>query len=140
MPFAEYTARRALAPGHVAGNAYTLILPSLVYCDPVRERKSSRQVSMSGRTETLWYFGKRGWRVRTEPVPLDEAGLLVEFLESIDDGQTFSFDPYGKPEAASPFSMYVISDDQGYTMSRVIQRGLGGGDDYFEFEFAVREL
>lgn len=140
MAFAEYVARRSLAPGHVIDTPYTLILPSLARCDMSRERQSRRQVSLSGRVETLWYHAKRVWQVQTEPVLLDEAELLIEFLESVDDGQSFTFDPYGKPDARSDLALVVVSDDQGYRMDRAITRGLGGSDDWFEFSFGVREL
>lgn len=140
MAFVEYTARRRLAPGHVVDTPYTLILPSLVRCDVSRDRKSTRKTSMSGRVETLWYYSKRIFQVQTEPVPLDEAALLVEFLESVDDGQSFTFDPYGMPDNRSSYVSVVISDDQGYTQNRSTVRGRGGSDDYFGFAFGVREL
>jgi hypothetical protein len=140
MAFAEYVARRSLAPGHVAETPYTLILPSLVRCEIGRERKTSRRVSMSGLAETLFYYSKRTFQVQTEPVPLDEALLLVEFLESVDDGQSFTFDPYGTPDARSSSAMVVISDDQGYTQQRFMSRGQGGATDYFEFSFGARQL
>lgn len=140
MAFVEYTARRRLAPGHVAETPYTLILPSLARCEISRDRKAERKVSMSGRVETLWYYSKRIYQIQTEPVPLDESDLLVEFLESIDDGQTFTFDPYGMPDARSSYAALVISDNEGYTQSRSTMLGRGGADDYFEFAFGAREL
>lgn len=140
MAFAEYVARRSLAPGHVAGTPYTLILPSLSRCQLGRERKTSRAVSLSGASETLYYYSKRTWQVQTEPVPLDEAQVLIEFLESIDDGQSFTFDPYGMPDQRSTSCTVVVSDDQGYTLDRMMPLGSGGARDYFEFSFGVREL
>jgi hypothetical protein len=140
MPFAEYVARRSLAPAHIAETPYTLVLPSLTRCDTSRDRKAYRKVSLSGVPETGFYYAKRIWTVQTEPVPLDEARLLIEFLESVDDGQSFTFDPYGYPEARSADCFVVVSDDQGYTKDRLIRRGQGGADDYFQFSFGVREL
>jgi hypothetical protein len=95
---------------------------------------------MSGATETLFYYAKRTFTIQTEPVPLNEAQLLVEFLESIDDGQSFTFDPYGTPDNRSSSCLVVISDDQGYTQERGLPRGDGGGADCFRFSFGVREL
>lgn len=140
MAFAEYVARRSLAPGHIVDTPYTLILPSLSRCQLGRDRRTSRKVSMSGAAETLFYFAKRTWQVQTEPVLLDEAQTLIEFLDSIDDGQSFTFDPYGSPDSRSSSCAVVVSDDQGYTLERVRTRGRSGADDYFEFSFGVREL
>jgi len=95
---------------------------------------------MSGATETLFYYAKRIYLVETAPVPLDEASVLVEFLESVDDGQSFTFDPYGTPGFPSSSSAVVVSDDQGYTQQRMMMRGQGGGNDLFQFSFGVREL
>jgi hypothetical protein len=140
MAFAEYVSRRNLAPGHVVDTPYTLMLPSLTKCDIGRDRKSFRQVSMSGAVETGFYYSKRTWAVQTEPVAMDDARLIIEFLSSIDDGQSFTFDPYGTPDRRSADCFVVISDDQGFTQERLIKRGLGGADDYFQFSFGVREL
>lgn len=140
MAYAEYVARRSIAPGHVVDAPYSLTLPKLVRCDIRRDRKTSRQISMSGRTETLYYYAKRVYSVQTEPVPLDQAALIIEFLESIDDGQSFTFDPYGTSSFRSPASAVVISDDQGYTQDRFMMRGQGGSNDWFQFSFGVREL
>ena len=140
MAFVEYVARRTLAPFHVVDTPYPLALPSLVRCDITRDRKTSRRTSMSGAVETLFYYSKRIYSVQTEPVPFDEARAIIEFLESIDDGQSFTFDPYGTPSLRSVAAAVVVSDDQGYTQDRVVKRGQGGADDYFQFSFGVREL
>jgi len=140
MAFVEYVARRRLAPGHVLDAPYTLVLPSLERCEITRGRKTSRRVSLSGIAETLFFYSKRIYSVQTEPVPLDEARNLIEFLESVDDGQSFTFDPYGSPDFRSADAAVVVSDDQGYTMQRALQRGRNGADDWFSFSFGVREL
>lgn len=140
MAYAEYVARRSIAPGHIVDTPYSLTLPNLVRCDIRRDRKTSRKLSMSGVAETLFYYSKRVYSVQTEPVPLDQTALIIEFLESIDDGQSFTFDPYGTSSFRSPASAVVISDDQGYTQDRFMMRGQGGANDWFQFSFGVREL
>lgn len=140
MAFVEYVSRRNLAPFHVAETPYVLVLPGLTRCDLGRERKSFRKVSLSGAVETGFYYSKRTWSVQTEPVPMDEARLILEFLGSVDDGQSFTFDPYGLPDRRSADAAVVVTDDQGFTQDRFIKRGAGGADDYFQFSFGVREL
>ena len=140
MAFVAYVARRSLAPGHVVDSPYSLTLPNLVRCDIRRDRKTSRKVSLSGAAETLYYYSKRIYSVQTEPVPLDQSALIIEFLESVDDGQSFTFDPYGTSAFRSPASGVFISDDQGYTLDRFVMRGQGGANDLFQFSFGVREL
>lgn len=138
MAYAQYTARRALAQGHSAGTTYTIPL-QIVEATPSRTTKRNRQESLSGAVESLYYHGKTSWQVSLAPVPLPLSALLIEFLESTEDGQAFTFDPYGSVDFPVK-TLSVTRFDDGYTTERFAQVGQNGSTDWMRYSFAVREV
>lgn len=139
MPFAIYVARRGLAPGHSAGSTYTVILPSLERLEISREIRIEQQRTLSGATESRYYNGKGIWQVQLEPVYGDQAELVLEFLRSTEDGQIFTFDPEGRPDAQSSLAVSVVRTGQGHTTARGKALGTGGSRDPLAFGFEIRE-
>lgn len=137
MAFAQYTAKRSLAAGHVASTAYVIAL-DIAEATPGRIVERRRQVSLAGKVESLYYVGKASWDVTLAPVSLTHASLILEFLESTEDGHTFTFDPYGTVDGPVE-SMTVVRTDDAYTATRWLQAGANGSTDYVQFAFSVRE-
>lgn len=137
MAWVEYIARRRLAPGHFAGSQYILPL-TLTACDLMRRVDRREKRSLSGRSESLYYYGKEEFRVQLAAIRLDRADLVLEFLHSTEDGQPFTFDPYGSPSRPVA-EMFVVRSDEAHSANRVLMLGQGGHDDYVQFSFSVRE-
>lgn len=137
MAYAQYTAKRSLATAHAASTVYTIPL-SISEATPSRVTKRFRQESLSGASESLYYHGKATWQIVLAPVPLLLTPPLIEFLESTEDGQIFTFDPYGSPDFPVK-TLSVIRLDDGYTAERFAQVGQNGSTDLFRFSFSLRE-
>lgn len=136
MAFAEYIARRRLAPGHVVGTVYGLQL-TLVGADRSVAVLREQPEALDGSSETLYFGEKVSWQIRTIPYSEPIAGLVREFLASVSDGQVFLFDLYGN--GAGSVQEISVTLDGAYSEARAVQYGSGGRDDRFRFSFAVRE-
>lgn len=137
MAWAQYIARRGLIAGHVAETAYVVEF-QIVDADPSRITQSSENPSLSGDPSNQYWWGRDALDVRIRSIPLDEATLILEFLKSTEDKQTFTFDPYGWVE--KPHSpMQVYRTDAGHSSRRFLRLRQGGHNDRFVFGFSVRE-
>lgn len=146
----HFTAKRALV-GHAIGDQVTLTFSAV---EPlVASRKVTREVqkSLSGRRETLLYNGLREWDVTTEPVQGAKLDLIEEFLQAVEDGTSFEFEPYWSygAEAAdqsasetrlrtSPTVSCVLVSEQ-YDLAHFAGNGNGGADDWYQVRFTVGE-
>lgn len=92
----------------------------------------SVQRSMGGQGNTLKFRDEYFWQVTTDVVDKDAFDEYRRFLDSVSDGQTFTFDPYGTVSAVdAPKSVELEST--GYTEGRFGPRLLNAS-------FTVREI
>lgn len=139
MAAVTYEARRALAPNHSSGTAYTLALAISDLQRPQAEDLKIMTPSLSGYVETLYFGEMRKWGVTLAPVQIREAAIYYEFLRSTADGQIFTFDPYGS-EGYDVLSLQVVRADSGYTESVFQREGRGGLTDWATLGFQVSEV
>jgi hypothetical protein len=138
MACVTYIAKRALAPGHTLSSAYDLPLKVTDLIRPSGSALREIQESISGKVETQYYGECRRWSVTLAPVRVSEAAILYEFLRSTEDGQQFTFDPYGT-DGSPVLSLAVVRDDDGYTDDSFQREGRGGYTDWVRLGFRVRE-
>ena len=138
MSCVTYAARRALAPGHAIDQIFGLPLRVIDLMRPSGSVLRETQQSISGKVEIQYYGEVRRWAVTLEPIRVRDAAIHYEFLRSTEDGQAFTFDPYGTLDSpALPLS--VVRDDEGYTDDSFIREGRGGITDWVTLAFKVRE-
>jgi len=138
MAFVTYIAKRSLATNHSADQPFTLPLSIADLKRPTGSALRATQESISGLVETQYYGEAREWSVTLAPVRISEASILYEFLRSTEDGQTFTFDPYGS--SGSPVSeMDVVRMDNGYSEDTFQREGRNGSTDWVSLGFRVRE-
>jgi hypothetical protein len=137
--YATYTARIALAPGHAAEQVFTLPLKIADLARPSGRVLRQTQQSISGKVETQYFGEVRIWSVTLAPVQVRDAAIIYEFLRSTEDGQSFTFDPYGSPNAPVQ-ALSVVRDDDGYTDNSFVREGRGGITDWVTLGFQVREI
>lgn len=145
-----FTATRALA-GHAIGDQVTLTFSAAEPLTAGRKVVRDVQKSLSGRRETLLHNGLREWDITTEPVQGDKLDLIEEFLQAVEDGSTFEFQPYWtfgadgadldtsetRLRSAPSVSCVLVSDQ--YDLSLLIGNGNGGADDWYQLRFTVGE-
>jgi hypothetical protein len=118
-----YVARRSLIAGHVAGTEYTLAIDSTTR-DRSRRTEKVQQKSLSGRIETLWYYGERHWSVAFVPVRGNDVLALQEFLDSTESGESFTMTLLG--ETQPPVGVKRV--DEGYQWARFMEVGALASD------------
>jgi hypothetical protein len=146
----RYTATRALA-GHAIGDLVTLIF-SPADLMPGRRLTRDVQKSLSGRRETLLHTATRNWTITTEPLALDSLDAVEEFLQAVEDGSQFDFEPwwqYGADPAntdatetrlrTAPTVRCVLASES-YEPARLVGNGNGGADDWYQVSFQVEEV
>jgi hypothetical protein len=135
MASVTYEARRDLVPYHVSGSDYSFDFEISDLGRPQGGALRNRTESLNGATETLYFGRRRIWSATTIPMQLSSAlaGLMQEFLGSTDDGQEFSFDPYGDGNVLT-----VTREDEG--ASQPTFSVIDGPNDYVQFAFQVREV
>lgn len=129
MPTVRYTAQRSLIPGVTAGASRTYVLP-VRYAGMSRNRavfKNTRR-SLSGRRETYYESVENSYQVSTKPLTAQQQALLVMFLDSVEQGETFEFAP-----TDSVFSDAIT--DGGYDETREPNR-----DSLFIYSFRITVL
>lgn len=137
MQAVRYEARRSLVSGHTEGGLYTLNL-SLTDCDRKRDTERKQQSSLSGKVYTTYHRGDTVWTCETAPVRGAARDQMREFLDSVEDGQVFSFDPYHWGGVSPDDMRPVVIQSDGYTESRYIMLG-SDTSDWFKFRFIMRE-
>lgn len=136
MQHVIYEARRSLAAGHTAGTSYTLDL-RLRDKDRKRDVERKTHTAIGGAVYSTYYRGDTVWSLVTMPLAGDDAKQMREFLDSVEDGQLFSFDPFHWAAGVADLRAVVIHSD-GYTEDRYVQRG-SDDEDFFVFKFSVVE-
>ncbi len=94
MPLVRYNATRSLVTGVASGQEVIYALPAR-YAGQIRQHAvaSTTRVSMSGRRENYHERTEDAWAVSTKPLTAAEADELVMFLDSVEHGEGFDFDP-----------------------------------------------
>lgn len=139
MACAIYSATRGLVSYHTEGESYGFDFDTTHGARPSARDLKEVQTSLSGVQETQFYGEQRIWEIATTPVLIGSAEeqLLLEFLRSTADGQTFELDPYGRVGAeVNPLS--VERSDSGYSESPF--QMVDGRSDYVQFSFRVLEV
>lgn len=99
MAFVRYEAKRSLIAGHVAGTQYEI---EFSIRSARRSRASVTQAnrSFAGDRETLYFRADEVWSVETTLVDESNLDAWREFLDSVEDGESFQLDVGGS--VASP--------------------------------------
>lgn len=135
----KYQITRAVVAGYTIG-AQHVFSPPLRDKDPKRTSHSRRSTSMGGVTYTTYYYGSTSWDAETTPVNATYLALLDMFLQSVEDGQVFTFDPYYAAGASPSDVRNVILDTTSYAPTRKVRRGNGGAGDLYTLSFKMLEV
>jgi hypothetical protein len=116
MSLVRYIARRSLLLTVSVNDQVTLELP-VKYAGvmPSRQAIATSRESMAGVRETYYYRGKASYSVALIPVVSGVADAVRMFLDSVEDGQVFSFAPVGTLSTPSPAYRNAVFDPPQYT-------------------------
>ena len=143
MSFVRYTAARSLiqaSPTRLGQEFdFQLRLRTMTQGRDVVRKES---IALSGDQETVRFRGAKRWQATTAHVArgTTEFSQMREFLDSVEGGETFEFDPYGIVGDSPADLRNVKITSKGYNETRSVQRGAGGGVDLFSWSFSLREL
>ena len=146
-----FTASRSLTGIHEAGDTVVLEFSAAEPLILGREVSRDVQKSMSGARETLHHYGLRTWSVTTGPLSGASLEAVMEFVDSVEDGSTFDFEPWryetgpsldldfttGRFRVAEEIPCYLSSE--GYSLNMLVSEGTGGADDWYQLSFTVIE-
>lgn len=120
MAYVTYTAKNSLKSGVTAGTSVTYNFD----CQDINRKTKvyrSDKASQSGKREYLKTRTDVIYQITTLPVLEADFLNFRQFLDSVDGGESFTFDPYGT--SGSPISPMVMSlESDGYDESRVSVR------------------
>lgn len=122
MAAVSYTAKRSLRGGVSVDDPidYDFEVSDV---DRQTKPKIGQQISLSGWQETIRDRTDELWRCVTIPVLAADFDHFRQFLDSVDGGEVFTFDPYGT--IAVPVDpMSCVLSSKGYKEKRVSQRYL----------------
>lgn len=138
MTAITYTAKRALMPGHSIDTVYIFDLPCQ-QMDLSGGPSKELQQSLSGRREALRFHRETFYDVTPRPLNGNALLQLIEFLQSCESEETFTWEPYGS--VAVPGTTYSATlDGSQLSQQRFQPRGQGGANDNFVIPFRVRVL
>ena len=102
-----------------------------------QSRKAIRKeaISLSGRRQYTYQRGETLTKCKTTPMTGADVRDFVEFLNSVEAGETFEFD-----DGLGGGFLSVMIVSQGYNRTRSVRLGGGGGSDYFTFGWSHREV
>jgi hypothetical protein len=143
----EFTAKRNLTGAHAVGDSVTLSFSAQEPFTPTRNVSRTVQTSLSGARETIYNNGLWSFDVTTEPVSGATLETLLEFLQSVEDGETFDFSPWempgGNPDplpsrwVGQPLNCQLDSDS--FSLQPIANQGTGGSEDWYVASFTVIE-
>lgn len=122
MARASYTAKRSLMSGVNENDSITYDF-ELSVIDRQAKPTRKTQIALGGAQETLRERTEMFWNVTTVPVLESDIENFRQFLDSVDGGETFLFDPYGTLAAPVQVMACTLSS-KGYTERRVSHRWL----------------
>jgi hypothetical protein len=133
-----YVAQRSLntndSPIHVAGTEYTISLSLKTYDRKSKTMKKTVK-SIGGFEQTTYLNQDVSYRCMSEPLTGTDVDDMREFLDSVMEGASFSFnDQYSSPEVFQ--TVYIIGAS--YGERRAVKKGGGGDSDYFTFNWSQR--
>lgn len=139
MPAVTYTAKRSLIAGHTAASQYSLDLRLVEGGLGVgRKVGSETQRSLSDKTETLYYFGKTTFAAIALVLNSTERAALIEFLHSVEAGESFTFSPYGSVASmGTTFTARRVTAT--YSFERLDGTGATPVDDAMRVSFDIEE-
>jgi hypothetical protein len=111
VPSAIYIATRSLRTGIDADSTQTIDL-RLSDCDRRRDVTRSQAISLGGQVYTTYLRGTVFWTCATAPLGQERLQQMIEFLESVEDGQVFSFEPAPRVEL-EPFADSLRITEEG---------------------------
>ena len=142
MSFVRYTATRSVivASPSRQNQQFDMNL-ELMRLDPSRKVERREQMALGGAQETAYFRGERIWRSQTRAIArgTTKFSQMREFLDSVEGGEGFSFDPYNQVGASPDALRTVKLTSKGYPEARRVRRGDGGGGDFFTWVFTMRE-
>lgn len=122
--------------GHTLDDDYSLEL-GLAAADRQRAGLVKEVVAIGGGRETLYQRDEVTWSVVTVPIASSSLAAVREFLDSVEGGESFTFDAYGTIAVPdNPVTVYRIPGP--IAEQRAIKTGSGAGD-YRAFAFAMVE-
>lgn len=137
MTSVTYVARRSLVAGHTINTSYSLRL-HVVDMPVSRNVNKTKNESLNHTSETIRLGAYEVYDVELAIADSATAANIKEFLDSVEDGQEFTFDPYGLPNAPhNPLEAEIEST--GYNRQR-FKKGQGGANDASKTSFSVRVI
>jgi hypothetical protein len=148
----RFNAARSLTGNHAVGDEVTIEFSAAQPLTPGREVSRDVQKALGGARETLHHYGARTWSITTEPLAGAELSYLFEFLDSVEGGEQFAFEPWSYdlgPSLDLDFTTarYRIGEEinaflssEGYSLTLVAAEGTGGADDSYQVSFTVVEV
>ncbi len=143
----EFTAKRNLTGTHAVGDSVTLSFSAQEPLTPTRKVSRTVQTSLSGARETIYNHGLWSFDVITAPVSGATLETLLEFLMSVEDGETFDFSPWEMPSGnPSPLPSRWVGqpitcqlDSETVSLQLLASHGTGGSEDWYTASFTVVE-
>lgn len=134
MPVVSFKARRSLTLGHSAEQ--TVVLDLKLRDDLTRSRTAVRSdsIAIGGARESVYDRADVTWQGRTQVLYGQDADSMVEFLDSIEDGQIFQWSAY-QGSGDSPINYVNVQAEGGYTENREVSTGAPASDG---FSYAFR--
>jgi len=127
----DYTARRSIKAGHSVDTPYTIVV-DLSRLDRKYATVGNQAVALSGTTYTTVHRREVLFDLQTtliESSGTPDIADMLEFLDSVSSGESFSLDVSGTTET------YVLTSiTRPYSTTRV------GYDDIYRYSFSVRKL
>jgi hypothetical protein len=135
----QYQITRSVAPGYTLG-ALNTFAPALREKDRGRKASRKRVMSLGAVPFTTYYHGSTTWQLETTPMTETQAEVMRMFLDSVEDGQVFYWDPKYAPAHTPNAYRAVILDGDTYQQDRKVKRGDGGEGDLFTFTLRLLEV
>lgn len=143
----EFTAKRNLTGTHAVGDSVELTFSAQEPLTPSRKISRTVQTALSGVRETVYNSALWSFDILTEPVRAETLETLLEFLMSVESGETFLFYPWEVPGGnPSPLPARWVDapltcqlDTDVLPMQLLASQGTGGYDDWYTFQFTVIE-
>ena len=143
----EFTAKRNLTGTHAVGDSVELTFSAQEPLTPSRKASRTVQTSLSGARETVYNHGLWSFDITTEPVRGATLETLIEFLMSVESGESFTFYPWEVPGGnPSPLPARWVDaplncqlDSETFSLELLASQGTGGYDDWYVAQFTVIE-
>lgn len=139
MPHVTYIATRSLRNTTTPGSEQTLKL-QLAEADRERITERSDDESLGGEAWSSYFHARVLWHCQTRPLNQAETAAMREFLDSVEDGQVFEFDPVYPPAHALSTPRPVKVHGNRYRERRAVKLGDDQARDRFAFSFVLREI